>query len=182
MPEQFAQEVESLRNGDEDVCVLLWIYKPDFRARRGRVYRLETIPEISLSQFSQTAAFFSFRASRLAAKRDLSRGPPSEPAACALGRSNPASAAARAIFGKLIEQRNQQIAGAAAIVSRDHAFQEAFAGADTDRATTLSALESLQGRVKADVVLIASLEKKLLFDTRRPAIARRRISVSEVDR
>ena len=74
------------------------------------------------------------------------------------------------IFERLIEQRNQQIAGAAAIVSRDHAFQEAFAGANQDRATTLSALESLQGRVKADVVLIASLEKKLLFDTRRPEL------------
>ena len=86
------------------------------------------------------------------------------------GRSSPASAAGARVFGKLIEQRNQQIADAAAIVSRDHAFQEAFAGADTDRATTLSALESLQGRVKADVVLIASLEKKLLFDTRRPAL------------
>ncbi|HKP45984.1 MAG TPA: adenylate/guanylate cyclase domain-containing protein [Pyrinomonadaceae bacterium] len=72
------------------------------------------------------------------------------------------------IFEKLIEQRNRQITGAASILSRDHAFQEAFAGADQDRATTLSALESLQGRVKADVVLIASLEKELLFDMRRP--------------
>ena len=72
------------------------------------------------------------------------------------------------IFEKLIEQRNQQITNAAAIVSRDHAFQEAFAGADQDRPTTLSALESLQGRVKADVVLIASLEKELLFDTHQP--------------
>ncbi|MGH7938851.1 MAG: HAMP domain-containing protein, partial [Chthoniobacterales bacterium] len=74
------------------------------------------------------------------------------------------------IFGRLIEQRNQQLAGAAAIVSRDHAFQVAFAGANQDRATTLSALESLQSRVKGDVVLIASLEKELLFDTRRPRL------------
>ena len=74
------------------------------------------------------------------------------------------------VFEKLIEQRNQQITSAAAILSRDHAFQEAFAGADQDRATTLSALESLQGRVKADVVLIASLEKELLFDLRRPEL------------
>jgi adenylate cyclase len=74
------------------------------------------------------------------------------------------------IFVKLIEQRNQQIAGAAAIVSRDHAFQEAFAGAEQDRLTTLSALESLLGRVRADAILIASLEKRLLFDTRRPAV------------
>ena len=74
------------------------------------------------------------------------------------------------IFVKLIEQRNQQIAGAAAIVSRDHAFQEAFAGAEEDRPTTLSALESLQARVQADVVLIASLEKELLFDTQRPQL------------
>jgi adenylate cyclase len=72
------------------------------------------------------------------------------------------------IFVRLIEQRNQQIAGAAAIVSRDHAFQEAFAGADHDRPTTLSALESLQTRVHADVVLIASLDEKLLFDTNHP--------------
>lgn len=74
------------------------------------------------------------------------------------------------IFVKLIEQRNQQIVGAAAIVSRDYAFQEAFAGAGRDRLTTLSALESLQGRVKADVVLISSIEGKLLFDTHRPQL------------
>ncbi len=75
------------------------------------------------------------------------------------------------IFVKLIEQRNQQIASAAAIVSRDHAFQEAFAGAEHDRLTTLSALESLQGRVNADVALIASLEgHKLLFDTAQPGL------------
>jgi adenylate cyclase len=74
------------------------------------------------------------------------------------------------IFEKLIEQRNQQISSAAAVLSRDHAFQETFAGANQDRETTLSALASLQGRVKADVVWIASLEKQLLFDTRRPDI------------
>jgi adenylate cyclase len=34
----------------------------------------------------------------------------------------------------------------------------------------LSALASLQSRVKADVVLIASLEKQLLFDTHRPEV------------
>jgi adenylate cyclase len=74
------------------------------------------------------------------------------------------------IFEKLIEQRNLQINSAAAILSRDHAFQVAFAGAEQDRATTLSALESLQNRSKADLVLIASLDKELLFDTHRPAL------------
>jgi adenylate cyclase len=74
------------------------------------------------------------------------------------------------IFEKLIEERNLQITSAAAILSRDHAFQVAFAGAEQDRATTLSALESLQTRSKADLVLIASLDKELLFDTRRPAL------------
>ena len=74
------------------------------------------------------------------------------------------------IFEKLIEQRNQQITAAAAVLSRDHAFQEAFVGANEDRETTLSALASLQSRVKADVVLIASLEKQLLFDTHRPQV------------
>jgi hypothetical protein len=74
------------------------------------------------------------------------------------------------IFGKLIEQRNLQITSTAAILAHDHAFQVAFAGAEHDRATTLSALESLQGRSKADVVLVASLEKKLLFDTRQPDV------------
>src|SRR5262249_55649820 len=72
------------------------------------------------------------------------------------------------IFEKLIEQRNQQITSEAAILSRDHAFQEAFAGANEDRETTLSALASLQSRIKADVVLIASLHKQLMFDTHRP--------------
>ncbi len=74
------------------------------------------------------------------------------------------------VFERLIERRNQQITSAAAILSRDHAFQEAFAGTDQDRATTLSALESLQGRMKADVILIASLENELLFDMRRPEL------------
>ena len=74
------------------------------------------------------------------------------------------------IFEKLIEQRNLQITSAAAILSRDHAFQVAFAGAEQDRATTLSALESLQTRSKADLVLIASLDKELLFDTRQPEL------------
>jgi len=74
------------------------------------------------------------------------------------------------IFDKLIEQRNQQITAAAAILSRDHAFQEAFAGTDHDRDTTLSALASLRGRVRADHVLIASLDKQLLFDTRQPQL------------
>ncbi|HEX4665684.1 MAG TPA: adenylate/guanylate cyclase domain-containing protein [Chthoniobacterales bacterium] len=74
------------------------------------------------------------------------------------------------IFEKLIAQHNQQLIGAAMILSRDHAFQEAFAGSDQDRATTLSALDSLRGRVGAEVILIASLQKELLFDTRRPQL------------
>jgi adenylate cyclase len=74
------------------------------------------------------------------------------------------------IFGKLIEQRDLQITSTAAILAHDHAFQVTFAGAEQDRATTLSALESLQDRSKADVVLVASLEKKLLFDTRQPDV------------
>jgi adenylate cyclase len=86
----------------------------------------------------------------------------------ALGQIDSSLRAGAHVFEKLIEQRNQQITAAAVILSRDHAFQEAFVGADQDRATTLSALESLQGRVKADVVLISSLEKKLLFDMHRP--------------
>ncbi len=78
--------------------------------------------------------------------------------------------AGAAVFKRLIEQRNQQITSAAAILSRDHAFLEAFAGADQDRATTLSALESLRGRVNAELILVASLEKQLLFDTREPEL------------
>lgn len=56
------------------------------------------------------------------------------------------------------------------ILSRDHAFQEAFAGVEQDRATTLSALESLQARIKAQMVVIASLDKQVLFDTHRPQL------------
>jgi len=72
------------------------------------------------------------------------------------------------VFKKLIEERNRQITTTAAILSRDHAFLEAFAGADQDRATTLSALESLRSRINAERILIASLDKQLLFDTRQP--------------
>jgi adenylate cyclase len=74
------------------------------------------------------------------------------------------------IFEKLINQRNQQLANAAAILSRDHAFQEAFAGAEEDRATTLSALTSLKDRIKADVILIGSLQRTVLFDTQQPEL------------
>lgn len=74
------------------------------------------------------------------------------------------------IFQELIEQRSQQISSEAAVLSRDHAFQETFAGANQDRETTLSALASLQSRVKADVVWIGSLDRQLLFDTHRPEI------------
>jgi len=72
------------------------------------------------------------------------------------------------IFRKLIDQRNQQITTAASILSRDHAFLEAFAGTGEDRATTLSALESLRSRIEADRILISSLEKQILFDTGKP--------------
>jgi adenylate cyclase len=72
------------------------------------------------------------------------------------------------IFEKLIEQRNRQLTGTAGVLSRDFAFQNTFANSDRDRATTLSALQSLQSRLRADVVLIASLDKVLLFDTSRP--------------
>lgn len=72
------------------------------------------------------------------------------------------------IFRKLIDQRNRQITTAASILSRDHAFLQAFAGTDEDRATTLSALESLRSRIDADRIVISSLEKKIVFDTGRP--------------
>lgn len=74
------------------------------------------------------------------------------------------------IFRKLIDQRNQQITTAASILSRDHAFLEAFAGTGDDRATTLSALESLRSRIDADRILISSLEKQFLFDTDKPEV------------
>jgi adenylate cyclase len=88
----------------------------------------------------------------------------------ALAQIESSSRAGAQIFEKLIEQRNLQISSTAAILSRDHAFQTAFASAEADRATTLSALENLQGRIKADVILIASLEKELLFDTQQPEL------------
>jgi adenylate cyclase len=72
------------------------------------------------------------------------------------------------IFEKLIEQRNRQLTGVAAVLARDFAFQNTFANSERDRATTLSALQSLQSRLRADVVLIASMDKVLLFDTSRP--------------
>ena len=74
------------------------------------------------------------------------------------------------IFRKLIDQRNRQITTAASILSRDHAFLQAFAGAGEDRATTLSALESLRSRIDADRILISSLEKQTLFDTGKPEV------------
>ena len=148
-------------------CSSLWILSRTFAQARARASRPEDIAEISIPQFQKPAPLFPCCALTLlqSATYLLVRHANRQHALAQIESSLRAGAQ---IFEKLIEQRNQQITSAAAIVSRDHAFQEAFAGADQDRATTLSALESLQGRVKADVVLIASLEKQLLFDTHQP--------------
>ena len=74
------------------------------------------------------------------------------------------------VFEKLIERRNQQIT-----FHRSNSFPRSrlsgnFCRRGAGSSDDVIGLESLQGRVKADAVLIASLDKQLLFDMGRPEL------------
>ena len=166
-PEKFAQQVDLAASSAKELLFTLDL-KPDFRVpARPRPLDRRISLKFRFRSFRSRLLFFLVALLTLlqSATYFLVRQTNRQHALTQIDSSLRAGAQ---IFEKLIEQRNRQITGAAAILSRDHAFQEAFAGAEQDRATTLSALESLQGRVKADVVLMASLEKELLFDLHRP--------------
>ncbi|MCP5002517.1 MAG: HAMP domain-containing protein [Planctomycetes bacterium] len=73
------------------------------------------------------------------------------------------------VFGLLTKNRVQQLTEATRILSMDFAFKKTFVVADHD--TTLSALVNLENRIKADTVMLVSLEYNIIADTLRPELA-----------
>jgi adenylate cyclase len=73
------------------------------------------------------------------------------------------------VFARLLTARTQQLADAARLLSGDFAFKTAASG--DDRATVLSVLENHQARIRADVMQLVSLDRKLLADTLHPGRA-----------
>ncbi|MGH7278964.1 MAG: putative bifunctional diguanylate cyclase/phosphodiesterase [Candidatus Rokuibacteriota bacterium] len=76
------------------------------------------------------------------------------------------------VFDRLIETRNQQLAEASRLLARDFGF--ATAVATGDHRTVLSAMQNHRNRMKASVMMLASLDGVLVADTLRgrPAGAR----------
>ena len=70
------------------------------------------------------------------------------------------------VFTRLTQERIQQVAEDALILSMDFGFQSTIATAD--HATILSALQSLGGRVDAHAVTLVSLEYTVVADTLHP--------------
>ncbi len=71
------------------------------------------------------------------------------------------------VFLRLVDARTQQLANATRLLSGDFAFKSAVSTADA--ATVLSVLENHQARVGADLMMLVSLEGRLVADTRRGA-------------
>ena len=70
------------------------------------------------------------------------------------------------VFARLLTARTQQLADSARLLSGDFAFKTATSS--DDRATVLSVLENHQARIRADVMQLVSLDRKLLVDTLHP--------------
>ena len=71
--------------------------------------------------------------------------------------------AGQRVFNLLREDNNRQLAQSASILSSDFAFRKAIATADYD--TVVSTLSNHGARIKADVMLLASTDRKIIADT-----------------
>jgi len=70
------------------------------------------------------------------------------------------------IFNRRLAETAEALAGGSALLASDFGFRQAVA--TDDRATILSALHNLEGRINADRVLLVSLENAVLADTATP--------------
>lgn len=71
--------------------------------------------------------------------------------------------AGQRVFNLLREDNNRQLAQSASILSSDFAFRKAIATADFD--TVVSTLTNHGARIKADVMLLAGTDRKIIADT-----------------
>ncbi len=70
------------------------------------------------------------------------------------------------VFERVFRERTHRLLGAARLLASDFAFKKAYA--TRDHGTILSALENFQGRIGADVVMLAALDGALIADTLHP--------------
>ncbi|MGH7321045.1 MAG: putative bifunctional diguanylate cyclase/phosphodiesterase [Candidatus Rokuibacteriota bacterium] len=70
------------------------------------------------------------------------------------------------VFQRLIDARNQRLAEAARVLSSDFALKEVVSTRDHD--TLLSAMENHRARIGADMMMLVSLENRLIVDTLHP--------------
>jgi diguanylate cyclase (GGDEF)-like protein len=70
-------------------------------------------------------------------------------------------------FGSLLNQNNAQLEIAAKLLSSDFGFREAIATGD--KPTILSVLRNHGSRIKAQIMLLVSLDGQIMADTRNPA-------------
>ena len=70
------------------------------------------------------------------------------------------------VFERVFRERTHRLLGSARLLASDFAFKKAYA--TRDHGTILSALENFQGRIGADAVMLAALDRVLIADTQHP--------------
>jgi len=72
------------------------------------------------------------------------------------------------IFAALTERRLDELNEQARMLAYDYGFKQAFSSAADDRATMRLAMQNWRDRIKANFMVLVSLEKKTLYDSDQP--------------
>ncbi len=72
------------------------------------------------------------------------------------------------VFNRSISERNQRLLEKARLLSADYAFKQAFA--THEHATVLSVLDNHQRRIGANVMMLISLDQRIIADTLHPEL------------
>ena len=72
------------------------------------------------------------------------------------------------IFSALTERRLDQVTNEARLLASDYGFKQAFGTSGEDRATIRLAMQNWRDRVKADFIVLVSLEGQTLYDSDQP--------------
>ena len=72
------------------------------------------------------------------------------------------------IFATLTERRLDELNEQARMLAYDYGFKQAFSSAADDRATMRLAMQNWRDRIKANFMVLVSLEKKALYDSDQP--------------
>lgn len=98
--------------------------------------------------------------------------------ASAQAQINAAFEVGAGVFNKLAEERSTRLIQQARLLSSDYAFKAAYATRETE--TVISALQNHQMRINADVMMLVSLDERVIADTLNPADRNRRFDHSRL--